>query len=60
MCWKYATLQDEGSISKDITVCTGEQALAQTYLSETNKVSIVLHTPNEQKHLLYFAIKYEG
>ena len=52
-------MQDEGSVSKDITVCSGDfQSKVQNFLSESNKVSIVLHVPTEKEDLMHFALQY--
>lgn len=62
ICYKYATLQEDSSITKDITMCsdTDHQLEGHIYLSDTNKVLVSLYTATSKEELHHFALKYEG
>ncbi len=63
VCYKYATVEDSSTITKDITVCNGDgnaPTVSNIFLSEGNRLSVSLYTANSQEQLIYFALKYQG
>ena len=61
-CYRYATLREANTITRDLTICVGDDRTPtnQVYTSETGSVSVTLYTADTQEELFYFALKYEG
>jgi len=62
ICWKIASIREDGAVSKDVTICSGDSKPfngTKVYVTDGNRVSIALHKPEEHHDLMYYAIKYE-
>ena len=62
VCYRYATLKESSSTTRDVTLCPGEDRneANHVYLSESNFLSVTLYTAEKEDELFYYAIKYEG
>ncbi len=69
ICYRYATIKEDDSISKDITICAGRSPgggataaapESHVFLSASEKVSIVLYTTNDPEEQFHFALRYQG
>ena len=62
ICYRYATIKEEESINKDITICSGQTMTTESHIfqSTSEKVSIVLYTSSDPDEQFHFALKYEG
>ena len=62
ICYRYATIKEEDSINKDITICSGQGIISEDHilLSTSEKVSVVLYTSSDPEEQFHFALKFEG
>ena len=62
ICYRYATIKEEESINKDITICSGQGMLSESHIfqSTSEKVSVMLYTSSDPVEQFHFALKYQG
>ena len=59
-CHKYAVIRERSAVTRETTVCGGEQRIKNVYLSASNVLEIHLSRYNSPKKAAYFLLRYEG